>query len=345
VKSRSFEFTVEVRSPGRQQEEHWQTIEPQEASFWKAASGRLSHRTYHHNKCSVEVALDWAPLVRRLIRDHNLLIPVRTGKPSSVDWYAKLSKPLRLKASCVVEGRNELSDYKWYPEFFVEYFLYEVFTVANLTLPGSAEFLNFAIQKADRPSSDRLELSAYYFAEWMIQSMDGRSPAAKVLDIDYTIDWFAHVNPRVTQKAENSTQRALYATYQLCRSNGQIDFVLWLFNALESLLSTRVGENFSGLVRRTSLLLQLNEKNASHLQKTLRRLYDLRSSFVHGGYEVPHPMHREPIDARLEDDYMNMLRLGTDGFAILGALFQALIEKQIPMVAFEERVVKVRNAP
>lgn len=345
MRSRSFEFSIAVRSPGRQQDEHWQTIEPQEAAFWKTASKKLSHRRYQHNNCSIDVELDWSPLVRRLIRDHNLLIPVRNGKPSPVDWYAKMSKPLQLKAACVVEGKNDLSDYQWYPEFFVEYFLYEVFTVANLALPGSAEFLNFEIQRADRPSGDRLGLSAFYFSEWMIQTVEGKSPAAKVLDLDFTIEWFAHVNPRVTQKAENGTQRALYATYQLCRSEGQIDFVLWLFNALESLLGTRVGENFSGLVRRTSLLLQLNDKEKSQIQKTLRKLYDLRSSFVHGGYEVPHPMHREPIDPRIGDDYMNILRLSIEGFSILGSLFQALIEKQIPVVAFEERVIHATSAP
>ena len=56
-------------------------------------------------------------------------------------------------------------------------------------------------------------------------------------------------------------------------------------------------------------------------------------------YEAPHPLHREPIDRRLDDDYMKMLTLSMEGFAILGALLQALIEKKIPIVAFEERIV------
>lgn len=345
MKSNLHEFSITVRNPGRQQEEEWETIEPREIAFWKAATKKLGTRIYRHNECIAEVHLDWSPLTRKMIHDYDLSIPLRTGKTPHPDWYTKLSRPLRLKAKCVITGSNELSSSLWYPEFFVEYFLYEIFMIANLALPGSGEFLNFELQNQAGPPRERLGLSAFYFSEWMIQSIEGKSPGAKALDLDQTIDWFEQVNPHVTQRAENSTQKALYATYQLCRSNGQIDFVLWLFNALEALLSTKIGENFSGIIRRTNALLDLNDKQRSHLQKTLRKLYDLRSSFVHGGYEAPHPLHREPIDRRLDDDYMKMLTLSMEGFAILGALLQALIEKKIPIVAFEERIVAAPSTP
>lgn len=340
------EFSITVRSPGRQLEEEWETIEPREIVFWKTATKKLRSRTYQHNGCVAEVEVDWSPLTRRMIRDYEVRIPLRTGRRPDADWYEKLSRPLRLRARCVITNSNELSSYPWYSEFFVEYYLYEVFMISNLALPGSGEFLNFELQsRGKRLRRERLGLSAFYFSEWMVQTIEGKSPGAKILDLDQTIDWFIQVNPRVTQKAENSTQKALYATYQLCRSDGQIDFVLWLFNALEALLSTKVGENFSGILRRANALLDLNDKQRSHLRKTLRKLYDLRSSFVHGGYEAPHPLHREPIDQRLNDDYMEIFMLSVEGFSILGALLQVLIEKQIPIVAFEEHVVAGRSTP
>jgi hypothetical protein len=342
---RRHSLTILVRRPGRQQEEEWESIEPQEAAFWKDASRKLSHRNYQHSGCEIEVAVDWAPLARRLIRDHNLLIPVRTGQLSTVDWFAKLDRPLLLAATCSVTGSNDLSHYEWYPEFFIEYFLYEVFTIANLSCPGAAEFLNFEVRRGDQPRSPRLALSAFYFGDWMIATKKGKKPEAKVLDLQTTIDWFRSVNPRVTQKAENSTQRALFAMYQLCKSDGHIDFVLWLFNALESLLGTRVGENFSGLVRRTDLLLELGEKEKRQLSKKLRELYDLRSAFVHGGYEVAHPLYREPIDRRLEEDYMRILQLSTYGFGVLGALLQSMVERKLAVVCFEETVVVHPSAP
>ncbi len=343
MKTNQYEFSIIVRSPGRQHEEEWETIEPREIAFWKTAAQKLKTRTYNHNECIIKVHINWNPLTRRMIRDYDLNLPLRTGKTPSVDWYAELSKPLQLKAKCAIVGSNDLSSYPWYPKFFIEYFLYEVFMIVNLALPGAAEFLNFELQNAKDPARTRMGLSAFYFSEWMLRSIEGKSPGAKALDLDETIDWFTQVNPHLTQKAENSTQKALYATYQLCLSDGQIDFVLWFFNALEALLSTKVGENFSGIIRRANALLVLNEKQRSHLQKTLRSLYDLRSSFVHGGYEAHHPLQREVIDRRLEDDYLKILTLSIEGFAILGALLQALIEKKIPIVAFEEKVVACTN--
>jgi hypothetical protein len=333
-------FTIIVRSPGRQQEEYWETIEPQEAAFWKEAAFKLANYTYQHEGCEVDVAIDWAPLVRRLLRDHDLLTPIRLRQqPPTLDWHAKLSQPLRLTAACSIKGRNKLSENFWYSEFFIEYFLYEVFTIVNLACPGAAEFLNFELRRDKRIPEERMGLSAFYFGEWMISTKEGKAPQAKVLDLETTIDWFRTVNPHVTQKAENNTQRALYAMYQLSKSDGHIDFIMWLFNALESLLGTRVGENFSGLVRRSALLLQLNDKEKKELSKKLRELYDLRSSFVHGGYQVAHPLHREPIDPRLDEDYSRILNLSIYGFGVLGALLQSMIEQRLPFVVFEERIV------
>lgn len=342
---RQYSFAIAISHPGRQQEEEWQTIEPQESAFWRSAARKLSQRRYEHKGCTINVAIDWTPLGRRLIRDHNLMAPVRTGLGSSVDWFSKLDRPLRMTAECEISGKNDLAEYPWYPEFFVEYFLYEVFTIANLSCPGSAEFHNIEIQAKGRKGSTSSRLSAYYFAEWMIETRRGATPSAKVLSVDNTIEWFGKVNPRVTQKAENSTQRALFAMYQLCKSDGQVDYILWLFNALESLLATRVGENFSGVVRRAVLLLELNDKEKTHLTKKLRELYDIRSSFVHGGYEVAHPLHREPIDPRLDDDYSKLIRLGTYGFGVLASLFQAMVERQLSELKFEERLVFPKNAP
>jgi len=336
--------SITIRNPGRMAEEEWQILEPQDAKFWKVAARKLSQRTYEHNGCRISIELDWTPLSRRIIRDHNLLIPVRTGQPTDIDWFSKLDRPLKLTAHSEIEGENDLSKHQWYAEFFVEYYIYEIFTVANLTCPGAAEFFNIAVHNNNSASVTNLRLSAYYFGEWAIESIRGAKPAAKYLSVDSAIAWFHAVNPRVTQKAENGTQRALFALYELCRSDGQIDFVLWLFNALESLLATRVGENFSAVVRRASLLLQFDHKETTTLSKRLRKLYDLRSAFVHGGYEIAHPLHREPIDKRLDADYSKLLELGTYGFSVLAALLQAMVERNIQELCFEERLV-LPNAP
>jgi hypothetical protein len=330
---------------GRDAEEEWQVIEPLMIQYWTAAEGCLSEKTYEHQGCTVRVLVDWAPYAGRMARDHQIMAAVLTGQWRGGDWYAKVSKPLRLQAVCTVTGKNNLSDYPWYPGFFLEYFLYEVFAIANLACPGSANFYSLSIEGKATRSRDEPRLSSFYFEEWMIESIQGKDPVAHILTPEAVFGWLAAVSPRVTQKGETGTQRSLFALYQLCKSDGQVVDVLWIFNALESLLSTKVGENFSGLVRRAALVLGLNASQTSAMSKKLRKLYDLRSSFVHGGYDVAHPIHSETIDRRLELQYEEVF-VGTKyGFSLLAALLQRMIATNRTAFSFEERLIENEAAP
>ncbi|MBT9492623.1 MAG: hypothetical protein IV107_09795 [Paucibacter sp.] len=341
---REYPFEFVFRGPGRVEDLEWEVIEPRYADFWKSAAKSLRRRTYEHKGCDIEIRVDWSPLVRRIVRDHNLMTPVRSGGTANPSWYKKISQPLRIKALCTVSGSNEISEYAWYSGFFMEYFLYEIFAIANLACPGSAEFYGLSIVGGDTKTTSELRLSAFYFDEWMIESIQGLHMGVRLIDPEIVDQWFKSVNPRITQKAENSTQRAIFALFHLCKSDGHVDFILWIFNALEALLSTRVGENFSGLVRRASLVLELNPKQTAELSKRMRKLYDLRSSFVHGGYDVPHPIHSETIDRRLDDHYSNEVALGKYGFFVLVSLFQRMIEKNLASLLFEEKLMVAQNA-
>jgi hypothetical protein len=273
-----------------------------------------------------------------MAHDHKIMAAVRSGRTVDGDWYKKIDRSLTLKAHCEISGSNELSKYAWYPGFFLEYFLYEVFAISNLACPGAANFYSLSVYSDEHESRMEPKLSAFYFDDWMIESIRGCKPAAEILDPEDVSKWFFAVNPQVTQKAESGTQRSLFSLYHLCRNDGQIDFVMWLFNALESLLSTRVGENFSGLVRRAALVLGLSQSERDSMAKRLRKLYDLRSAFIHGGYNVAHPIHSEPIDDRLNNDYGNILELSGYGFFVLAALFQRMVSSNRTELIFEERL-------
>lgn len=332
--------TIVDRSHGRPSEEEWELIEPAWIEFWKHALPSLRERSFEHGTVNVKVTLDWAPYLRRLLRQHNLLAPVRSGEKSDPNRFAKLDRPLKLKAVCSIKGKNKLTQYSWYPEFFVKYYLYETFLCANLACPGSADFLGFSIKEEEREVKDKIGLSAYYFDEWLVASIRGHAPKAITIEPAEVAAWIKAVNPTVTQRAESGTQRALFALYHMCHSDGHIDFVVWLFTALESLLSTKVGENFSGMVRRASMVLGLDQANQKRLSSRLRKLYDLRSSFVHGGYAVAHPLHYETIDPRLDKDYGEVLELSIFGFGVLAAILQAMITGKRLSLAFEERIAE-----
>jgi hypothetical protein len=294
--------------------------------------------------CTAHINVDWAPVGRRMLRDAKIMASVRAGDPIVNDWYASVSKPLRVKAHCTIGGTGPLGHFPWYPGFFVEYFVHEVFLIANLACPGAASFFRLTIEQSESRLTWEPRLSAYDFDEWMIETQSGAHPGALVLDTRRTVAWLRQVIPGVTQKAETPTQRALYALYQLAKGEGYVDTVLWIFHGLESLLSTRVGENVSGLSRRITLVLQLNSKQEQFMKKQLRSLYDLRSSFVHGGFDTPHPMASELIDPRLDEHYEKFREPCRYGFSLLAALLQKMIQDGRRTLVFEERLANEEGA-
>lgn len=344
MSARHTTHTLVDRSLGRPSEEEWDIVEPAWISFWKQALQSLHTRSFEHDGVAVTINLDWSPYARRLLKHHNLLAPVRRGESVDPNWFDKLNRPLKLEATCSLAGKNKLSGHPWYPEFFLRYYLYEVFICANLACPGSADFLGLTVEPQEGKRAEKLGLSAFYFDEWYVASIRGQAPKALTLDPAAVVSWVHVVNPTVTQRAESGTQRALFAMYHMCHSDGHIDFVVWLFTALESLLSTRVGENFSGMVRRASLVLGLDTAEHKKLSRELRKLYDLRSAFVHGGYAVAHPLHYESIDPRLDKDYAEVIQLSTYGFSLLAAILQAMIVSNRHSLTFEERLVGVTSA-
>lgn len=338
-------FKLQLRHIGRSDDDEWEQIEPAHVDFWESESHLLASHSYQHDGCSITVHIDWRPLACRYRDKHLLLTPLRQGQPHDPEWYEKVSKPLRLKATANVTGENDLCKYGWYPEFFVELAVYESFFKANLALPGVAEFYTLAIHGASDRTPLEPRLSAYNFDFRWVESLRGKWPQLKRLPLQQVSDWYSALEIGPKQKADSSIERAVFALYHLCRLDGQIDSLLWLFHGLEALLSTKVGENLSGMIRRISLLLNLDLKQQSQLNKKLRELYDLRSSFVHGGYGVPHPMRSEVVDRRLDDDYSKLIEANEFGFAVLCALLQSLAEKGIVSVAFEERLAATVKAP
>ena len=114
--------------------------------------------------------------------------------------------------------------------------------------------------------------------------------------------------------------------------------VIWLFYAFESLLQTRVGENFSSIVRRLCLLLEATKQQSELLKKNMRALYDIRSAIVHGGFEVTHPMHDDILDKRVDDTFGRILQATDYGYAVLLASIQKPIENGWRFPRFDEVV-------
>jgi hypothetical protein len=302
---------------------------------WKTLAAVLRERKYHHEGCDISVQVDWEPVHALLAEELRDSLDLFSDPPSGMvrEWrYIPLQPDDRriyyeetsLPAHVEISGQNKLSNFDWYPEFFVETYLYDLFLVLNLALPGSADFLNVTVHSIGR-SPERLGLSAYYW--WSAYQSKDQWPLLHAIDPRVVAAWFYSVRRGFAQVPETSVERAMFAILHVCRSGGRPEDIVWLFYAFESFFQTRVGENFSALLERLQLILQPDIEQEKQLRKQLRAMYDFRSSFVHGGFNVIHPIHSEVMDKRVDDSYRRIIDLSEYGAKLLLACLQRYVQE------------------
>lgn len=338
-------YKLDCSGVSRWDDDRWDEIEPCHIRFWRDDAHQFGVRQYEHGECNITVAADWLPLAQELARKYEILEPVRLGRtaPSDHSWYDRYNKPFFIEVTVSVQGRNDLSKHAWYADFFLELYIYEFFLVANMAVPGVAQFYTLSFQPSKDKEPVRPSLSSDVFDHNWLRSLEGQWPPLRQLPFAEVVRWYNKLNIGIKQQADTGTERAIFAIYHLSRMDMEVESVVWIFHALEALLSTRVGENISGLVRRVSLLLDASPSQAKAVNKKIRKLYDMRSALVHGGYPVAHPLRREIMDQRLEEGFMRLIRNMEDGFGLLIAVMQRMVILGINEVKFRESLVIERN--
>jgi hypothetical protein len=310
----------------------WEYIDEIDVCVWEKAGVLLSKKHYTHEGCDALISVDWSKVVlhiknmTKLNIEYHMLLDKKEGLNEFFENHPE-SDDLIISCEIMISGKNKFIDYQWYPRFFVEKYIYDFFTIMNLSTPGSCDFLNVRFFEKGKPNDDRLLLSSYNFEDALHLALEGKKPSVKVIDIEIVANWYESLNLGIRQKAEAPIEKALFSLMHLCRMDGDISSVVWIFHSLEAIYSTRVGESFTNLINRISILLELSQSDTTKLKKNLRKLYDHRSSIVHGGYEVHHPIGFDAADPRLDDDISNNFELIQLGFNLIIASIQALIEK------------------
>jgi hypothetical protein len=90
------------------------------------------------------------------------------------------------------------------------------------------------------------------------------------------------------------------------------------------------------------LLLDGDAKQTSILKTKLRKLYDIRSAIVHGGFEVIHPMNHDVLDERASDEFGNLLSAMEIGYSVIKAAIQTIAENGWPDLRFDEVIALQR---
>jgi len=285
---------------------HSDEMHQSEISLWSEIISGLSFRSYYHEGVLAEIQADWAPVRKHLIEDEAREKEFQRLLEEKGDAAWSIFDPARenpkVSFLVTINGSNNLSKYPWYPVLFVEKYIYDIFLIANLALPGACEFLNARVPNARGMTGDRYGLSSYNFEEALYDHYDNKSTSIQILPLELVTNWYESLDLGVRLKAESPIEKAIFSLLHICKSEVDETSIIWIFHSLEAIYGTRVGEGFSNIIDRMAALLELNAKQKASAKKKLRLMYDFRSALVHGGYEVHHPLRNEVIDKRLNDD-------------------------------------------
>ena len=215
--------------------------------------------------------------------------------------------------------------------------IHDTFLIMNIAAPGCCDFYRASLVGGGRGDAI-ISLSNYHFEAALMVHVDNKWPLTRVLNLQDVITWFDAVRSGMAQIPQNSVERALFALLHIAQSEASPMSVIWLFYAFESLLQTKIGENFSMIVKRLALLLDADSQQAEVIRRRMRALYDIRSAIVHGGFEVIHPMNNELLDRRADHSFISLLSALDHGYAILLACIQSMIERKWRLARFEESV-------
>jgi Apea-like HEPN len=251
------------------------------------------------------------------------------------------TRKARIPISAEVNGGNRRA--KEHPNYLAaaaaNSYLHDVFLILNLCAPGCCDFYRGTL--VTTASKTDVSLSNIDFEFALLGSFEKNWPSIKRLPLDQTMRWFDAVRPNAHQIPQNAMEKVLFALLHLATLDVDPMRVIWLFYALESLLETKAGENFSALVRRMGALLALDDQQSKILRTKFRTLYDIRSAIVHGGFEVAHPMHNEMLDERVSENFRRWRDAADYGITALVAAVQNIILRDWKYPNFAEEVYGV----
>lgn len=341
--SSAYRFLFEVPGYGRSASDTaWETIESEHIDTWKSALEILNVRKLKVAETTVVIEADWKPILKKHTQHYAVMQRLKGVKKekelvSILGRFPRKISNVKLRAE-VIGSRIGLPAYAFenLANNAVQSYLHDCFLILNICSPSCCEFHRAALVKSE--SRTDISLSNVHFDIGLLSSLNEGWPAARTLPLNQVVEWFDSVRVGATQIPQNPMEKVLFALLHIAELDVSPMIVIWLFYAFESLLQTRVGENFSSMIQRMILLLELDEKGSKILRSKFRALYNIRSAIVHGGFEVTHPMHSEILDKRVEDNYARISSAAEYGFIALLAAIQNTIVRGWKYPIFTEKM-------
>lgn len=317
-------------------DERWETVDAAHVDAWTQLQQMKWNRTYAEG-ITVEIALE------NMISHGNASVSAtravyeNLGSPRMDELLnAYPAGPIRstvtvnLDDSRVHAARN-----------FAESAICDLFLLLNLASPGCFDLLRSELKISEREENPTdLSFSNYLFEAALLDGDDGKWPRPAFMPVLDTCQWYLSVRAGYSQLPATNLEKALFAILHMCKLSSSPELVVWIFYALETILDTKPGENLRSMADRSALLLDATADQSAEIRRNLRKMYDIRSSFVHGGLEVIHPLVNEILDRRIDERYDRIMDACNYGFRLLLCLIQKIAQKNARQVRFREMLIE-----
>ena len=333
-------------------DQYWKKQHTQYVQLWKAARSIIGCQTFEKDSTKYHISCDWGPIARSHVRymknmDSQVAMTAAylEGKTRQLHFANFQRRPINLWIEVELNSASESTAAQSAASWVVDSYLYDVFLITNIAAPGACDFYKSVILQPGDDVKHKLlretdlSLSNHLFDCSMLDAEEGKWPAPEYLGLRSVAQWYWTVRPGFSQTPTNDMEGVLFALLHLARGGISSTSVIWVFYALETLFGTRHGTNRRDLIERAALLLGCSSKQKSFLSKQVRTLYELRSSFVHGGMRAIHPLHNEMLDHTVESEYVKIAEALEFGFRLLLTSLQSVIKNGWKQPKFSENLV------
>ena len=242
-----------------------------------------------------EISMDWSQLVSILIESED-----ETGrfyKEINGQLYKQMSPIGEISIPIRISTNNDQEEMAL--RAYLHRYILDLFIVCNLSAPGLIDFYNAKLDGDDDHTP--IKLSNFSFGNALQNVEKNRVPFVDYVDVRQCFTWFRSLEINTKVVASTSVEKALFSILHMVRMDDyDISTVPWIFHALEAIYGTNAGRGFTDISEKVNFLLSVEERQRKSLKKRLRELNDLRSSFIHGGYNVSHIMDHNSNDKIFE---------------------------------------------
>jgi len=237
----------------------------------------------------IEVMADWTKAAERIKRS---IVEYQTNSESD-EYCIDDERGFEITVEVSSNSGSHKNIRKYY--HYVELYLHNIFLMMNLSAPGSFDLWNTKIVISDdAPFDKKLYLDASGLTDAWSESIENKWPPICYIPLKDVQNWLHGLNINTKQYSSTRMEKALFSFLHLSKSfDDPFNHLMWAAYSLELLFDTPFTAIKKMLTDRITLVLGTP---TNKIKKHIGEFYDLRSSFLHGRMDIPHPMLDDILD-------------------------------------------------